>query len=157
MLEHKIEELLKKREFVSVGTCDSNGRPNAAPKFFLKKEGKYIYLVDYTIGRTWQNLKINPHVSLSLMDTDNLTAYQINGSVDIIESGALYDEIRAQAHAKEVSLSALRVIEAVASGKKHNSFEVGISDKLVIFKIKVEEISEIGPRGQITREAVHGA
>ena len=70
MLPKKIKELLENREFISVATCDFKGRPNAAPKFFLKFEHNFIYLVDYTIGMTWENLKVNPKASLSLMDPD---------------------------------------------------------------------------------------
>ena len=151
MLIKKINELLKDREFVSVATCDFKGKPNAVPKFLLKVEAEYIYLVDYTIGKTWENLKENPQVSLSLMDTGSLTGYRINGSVEIIEAGPLYKKALEELREKEVSLSAERVIEGLARGKAHKEFEVEIPDRFVVFKIKVLDVIAVSHRGQIFR------
>jgi len=148
----KIKRILTKREFISVATSDFSGRPNAAPKFFLKLEHGFVYLVDYTIGRTWENLKSNPRVSLSLMDTDSLYGYQINGSVEIIDKGEEYHKIMNELLQKEIDLSVKRITEAVVSGKVHESFEVAIPKRIIVFKVKIEEVAEIGPRGELKRE-----
>lgn len=154
MLTEKISKFLAKRSFISVGTCDFKGRPNAAPKFLLKIDGDYIYIVDYTFGRTYENLKINPKVSLAFMDNDSLSGYQVNGSVEVIQSGKLYDGMMAERKEKEIALTTERVIEGVRKGKSHESFEVGISEKCVIFKVKISEIVEITPQGLLKREIV---
>ncbi|MFA5090690.1 MAG: pyridoxamine 5'-phosphate oxidase family protein [Candidatus Omnitrophota bacterium] len=149
-----LNRLLKNREFISVATCDLEGRPNAVPKFLLKIEGKSIYLVDYTRGRTWDNLKINPRVSLSFMDTDSLMGYQVNGAAEVISAGALYNKIQREILNKQIDLSAKRVIEGVTREKRHQNFEVAITDKIVILKININEVVEIGPCGEIRREGV---
>ena len=154
MLDKEVIEFLRRREFVSVATCNLENQPNAAPKFFLKAEKGYVYLVDYTIGKTWHNIKINPRVSLSLMDTEKLLGYQINGSVEIIDKGAELDKILKELEEKEIIFSAKRISEGVVSGRKHADFEVGIGEKFDILKIKVEEISRIGLRGKIEKEKV---
>jgi uncharacterized protein len=154
MLLKKIIELLENREFISVATCDFKGRPNAAPKFFLKFKDNFIYLVDYTIGMTWDNLKINPKASLSLMDPDTLMGYQINGSVEIIEKGQGYDSLLNEFRKKGIDFSAKRIIEGVSSGKGHKNFEVSLPEHVVVFKIKLEDFSEIGPRGELKREKI---
>jgi predicted pyridoxine 5'-phosphate oxidase superfamily flavin-nucleotide-binding protein len=154
MISEKIKDLLEKREFISIATCDFSGRPNVVPQFFLKIENKSLYLVDYVRGRTFENLKINPRVSVSLMDLDNLIGYQLNGSVEIISEGKDYDALAAQLQDKEVSLSTQRIIEGVDRGKTHSSFEVGLSGQIVIFKVKIEEAVEINPRGELKREKV---
>ncbi len=148
----KITGLLQKREFVSVATSDLSSKPNAAPKFLLKVEGNYIFLVDYTRGKTWENLKINPQVSLSFMDTDDLTGYQLNGTAKVIEEGHEYDKITREFQQKEIDLSCRRIIEGVVHEKGHKSFEVAIPDRVVIFKIEIEDIAEIDHRGEIKRE-----
>ncbi|MBU1125843.1 MAG: pyridoxamine 5'-phosphate oxidase family protein [Candidatus Omnitrophica bacterium] len=144
----KIKSLLKNRDFISVATADLSGRPNAAPKFLLKIEDTVIHLIDYTKGRTWENLKNNPQVSLSFMDTESLHGYQINGNVAIIEKGLVYKAICQELLEKEIALSTKRILEGVTQEKAHQSFEVGISDEVVIFKITIEEIIEIGPSGE---------
>ncbi|MDD5729712.1 MAG: pyridoxamine 5'-phosphate oxidase family protein [Candidatus Omnitrophica bacterium] len=154
MLSKKIQEFLKDREFISVATSDFNGRPNAAPKFVLKIENNFIYLVDYSLSRTWENLKANPRVSLSFVDTETLSGYQINGPVEIVDKGAAYEKLLNELREKEISLSVKRIIEGVHKEKSHQSFEVSIPERFAIFKVKMEEIAEIGPKGEVKREKV---
>lgn len=152
MITKKIAELLTSREFISVATCNLHGLPNAAPKFVLKLENNFIYLIDYTIGRTWENIKVNPKVSMSLTDPDALMGYQINGVAEIIDKGPHYESIVKELLQKEIDLSTKRIIEGVQQGKVHRSFEVAITDKFVVFKVKIEEVVEIGPRGAVNRQ-----
>ncbi len=154
MSSQNVSRLLKKREFIDVATCDFKGRPNVAPKFLLKTEGDYIYLVDYIFGHTWENLKINPRVSLSFIDSNTLIGYQLNGAVEIIDSGQTYEQILDELAAREITLSAERIIEGVNQGRRHSGFEVGFSQKVVIFKVKIEEIVEIAPQGTLKRQAL---
>ncbi len=154
MITKKIEELLKNREFLNIATCDFSGRPNVAPKFLLKLETNFIYLVDYVISRTWENLKVNPKASLSIMDNETLIGYQINGSVRIIDNGPEYDKVLNELHSKEIMLSSKRIIEGLHRGQKHKIFEAALPEKVVAFKVKIEEIIEIGSSGQLKREKV---
>jgi general stress protein 26 len=151
---NKLKEILENREFISVATISPAGRPNAAPKFFLKIESKHIYLIDYTMGRTWENLKTNHHISLSVMDTGALVGYQINGTAVIIESGHEYEQIFKEVTLKEIDLSAKRIIEGVVKGQKHKNFELGIRDKFAILKVSIHEIIAIGTNGEIKRESL---
>jgi len=151
---NKLAELLKGREFISVATCNLEAHPNAAPKFLLKLEGNFIYLVDYTIGKTFRNLSVNPYASLSFTDTSSLTGYQINGRVELIDSGKEYDQIVKELRQKEMDLSIKRIVEGVVKGHSHKNFEVAIPEQFVIIKIKIEEIAEIGPGGTLKRERV---
>lgn len=151
-----IKDLLKDREFISVATCNLRNLPNAAPKFLLKIDGSFIYLIDYTHSRTWENLKDNPQVSLSFMDTETLIGYQINGLVEIISKGAAYEKIYQELQAKEIDLSTKRILEGISKQKKHKSFELAFSEKIDIFKVKIKEIVEIAPRGELKRVTVEG-
>jgi hypothetical protein len=156
MLREKLKDSLNKREFISVGTCDFNGKPNAAPKFFLKMEDNFIYLIDYAMSRTLNNLKINPRVSLSFIDLDTLVGYQVNGRVKIIEKGREYDKIAQELVDKQIVFSTKRIIEGITTGKKHKVFEVEIEKDFVVFKLGIEEVVEIGPSGGLAREEIRG-
>ena len=155
-MNKKVSDLLKIREFVSVATCDLEGHPNAAPKFILRLENNFIYLVDYSIGRTSQNLKVNPRISISFMDNDTLMGYQLNGPVEIINQGEEYDTLVKDLLQKELDLSTQRIIEGVTQGKPHGGFELSLSESFIIFKVKVEEISEIASNGTLKREKIWG-
>ncbi len=154
MINKSLEEIIESREFISLATSDLNSRPNAAPKFLLKIEGDCLYLVDYIIGRTFANLQINPHASLSFIDSNTLIGYQINGQVEIIDSGPEYKQMIKELQHKQIDLSIARVIEGVTKGKAHKSFEVASPDQFVIFKVKMEEVVEMRPSGTLKREKV---
>ena len=152
MISKKINDLIKKREFVSVATCDFKGRPNVAPKFILKIKDNFIYFVDHVLGTTYDNLKLNPRVSISVMDLDALIGYQINGSVEIVEKGKDFEEMINELKEREINLSVQRIIEGIDKGKSHESFEVMLSEKVAILKVKIEEAVEIGSSGLLKRE-----
>ncbi|MCX5701061.1 MAG: pyridoxamine 5'-phosphate oxidase family protein [Candidatus Omnitrophica bacterium] len=153
-MNKKIHSLLKSREFVSVATCDFDGLPNAAPKFLLKIEDNFVFLVDYTIGKTARNLRVNPKISISFMDTDSLIGYQLNGSVKVIDSGGEYELFVRDLLQKEIDLSARRIVEGVTKEKSHKSFELSIPDTFVIFKVKIEEVVEMSSSGILRRENI---
>jgi len=154
MINKSLQGLIESREFISLASCDLEGRPNAAPKFLLKVAGNCLYLVDYIIGRTFSNLQLNPRASLSFIDSNTLIGYQINGRVEIIDSGVEYEGIIKEVHNKQLDLSIARVIEGVTKGTAHKSFEVAVPDQFVIFKVKIEELVEMRPSGILKREKV---
>jgi len=149
-----IKEILSKREFVHAATADFDGRPNVAPKFLLKVEDNFIYLADCVIGRTWQNIKINPRVSLSVSDRDTLTGHQINGKVEIIDKGAAYEKLLGELKRQEINLSVERIIEGIQTGTKHKDFELAFPERVIFFKVKVEEVVEIQAAGQLSRQVL---
>lgn len=151
MLSVKLKKLLSETEFVSVATCDFDAKPNVAPKFILKNDDYFLYLVDYVIGKTWKNIAINPKVSISTMDLDTLFAYQINGAVEIIEKGPVYKDLIEELSKKQISFSTNRIVEGVRKYKAHENFELSFPEYVIFFKIKIEEIVEIGPTGLLKR------
>ena len=151
MLSKDLIELMNKREFISVATCDFKGRPNAAPKFVLKVDSGRVYLVDYTIGTSLKNLKANPRISMSLVDVRTLKGYQFNGSVHIMTRGKLYDKMRNEMMDKEVRLTTQRIIDEVRGHPTHETFEVLISEKFVIFEVTVDEVVEMDIYGGLKR------
>lgn len=155
-IKERAIELLKQREFVSLGTADKKGIPNAAPKLLLKINEDFVYLIDYTMARTVDNLKENPIASLSFMDIDDLVGYRLGGSVRLIEKGKEFNRILEELSNKLIALSAKRVIEASRTGKKNQHYELEISKKFVVLKIKIEEIVKIGSQGDLWREEGSG-
>src|ERR1041385_4316942 len=137
-------QLLNKRGFISVATSSLDGQPNAAPKLIFAVEGNYIYLVDYSIGKTWENLRVNPKVSLSLSDQEELTGYKINGSAEILENSDIPKDIKNKLDDKKLALSVERVVRGVRQKKKHKDYELGMPDRYVVYKIEVDEVTQIG-------------
>ncbi len=149
-----IKELLVKKEFVSVATSDLKCQPNAAPKMILDLDNEFIYLVDHTAGKTWDNLKVNPRISISFSDAEELTGYKINGTVDILEGVAILQDLKEKLDEKQTFLSVERVMRGVRTNKRHSAFELGVAGKIVVYKVKCDEIIEIGPQGDLKRKQI---
>ncbi len=148
----KISDLLKNRHFLSIATADKNGEPHSAPKILLKIEEHNLYLVDYAIAKTVENLKINPRTSLSFMDMENLEGYRLSGSVELIQRGELFDKLMKEMEKKLIRLSADRVIEGMRTGKRHQHFELEMTTKVLFIRIKIEEVVRIGSQGELFKE-----
>jgi len=151
-IPEKICHFLNKAEFLNIATCDSSGRPNVAPKFLVKVDGSNVYLADYVFGRTFINLKANPRVSLSAINLDTLIGYQINGTVKIIVNGPEFKKLIKEMYAKQIGFSANKLIEGLHKETKYKDFEVTLPEKVCIFKIKIEEVAEVGKSGKVDRK-----
>lgn len=152
MALEKLASLLKKRSFISIATADKQGEPHAVPKFLLKVQDGCVFLIDYAIAKTVDNIRINPRACLSLMDLDNLEGYRISGSTSLIEQGAEYDAILKEYDKKLIQMSATRFIEGMRSGKKTEHFELEIPNKVIVIKVHVEEIVRVSRQGELFRD-----
>lgn len=149
----KMLELLEKREFVSIATADRQGQPNSVPRFFFCAKGDSIYLIDHVVGKTVANIRENPLVSVSFMDQDALEGYRLNGTAKVLDQGKEYASLLKEWKNRVIKLSADRVIEAVRTGKKRGHYEVEISDKLSILKIRVDDVIQISRQGDIRKDS----
>ncbi|MFH0985199.1 MAG: pyridoxamine 5'-phosphate oxidase family protein [Candidatus Omnitrophota bacterium] len=152
-ITEKLQEILEKREFVSIATVGRDGQPNSVPKFIYRGKGSWLYLIDYVVGKTVTNLRENPKASVSFMDLDTLEAYRLNGTAQILEQGPVFDAVLKGWDAKLVQLSTDRVIEAVRTGKRRNHYEMEMTNHLAVIKVKIESVIKIGRRGDIWEEA----
>ena len=152
MILDKIKDLLKKRNFLSIATADKQCEPHAAPKFFFKLEDGSIYLIDYAIAKTVDNLRINPRASMSFMDLDSLEGYRMSGPAVLVDEGPEYDKILQEFDKKLIRLSADRLIEGMKSGKSNEHFELEIPSKVIVIKVKLEEIVRISRQGELFKE-----
>lgn len=147
----KAFKVMDKREFIGLATADSKAVPNSAPKLLLKHSGKFAYFVDYSFGKTAENLRANPMVSFSLMDHNSLVGYRLTGSVEIIEKGKIYEECLKELQEKQISLSVERVLKAVQENTVHKGFEVEMPEHFLLYKVTIDEAVEITTRGEVRR------
>ena len=74
--------------------------------------------------------------------------------VEIIEKGMIYDKCLNELREKEIELSVERIVKGVRDSKPHKEFELDIPERFLVYKVKIEEGSEISPRGVIKRESI---
>ena len=151
LITEEVRELLENKRFVSIGTSDANGYPCVVPKFLITVDNDFIYLADYLIGPTFENLKVNPKISLAVIDTDALIRYQINGTSEIIDKGLEYDKLTNVLRNKELNFTVERVVKGVQTGKKDKNFEIAFPNRFIVIKIKIREIVKISSVGKLEK------
>ena len=77
MISERIKSLLEHMEFLCVATINSDGSPYVADKFLIHCEGNNLYFGDFAKGKTWNNLKRDPRISITVMDEGDLIDYQV--------------------------------------------------------------------------------
>jgi uncharacterized pyridoxamine 5'-phosphate oxidase family protein len=154
LIAENLKKFLLNKGFVSVGTSDLSGQPNAVPKYIVEVDKGFIYLADYVIGKTFQNLKINPRISLSTIDVKTLEGLQINGVAKIITKGLQYKKLLKAMVEQEVHHTAKRIIEDVRGGQKTTAYEVQFPERVVMLKVKCEKITKIGITGNLKIERI---
>lgn len=135
-----------------MATADRGGAPNVAPKFLLETRRNVIFLVDYPPSKTWENVRVNPRVSLAIVDTTTLTGYRIDGTAAIVDKGPAYERGLKELKEREVHCTATRMIEGIHLGKRPPTFEIAFPERVAIYRITVRMVTEIGPSGTLTVE-----
>lgn len=151
ILPANLRELLRITEFVHVATID-NGRPYVAPKFLINVENDFLYLADFVLGNTWEDLRRDPRLSLSVLDYDTLEGFQLNGTACLLEHGTEYARLADELNRREISLSADRVLASLGANKKSKVFEIASRRKLGIIRVEVADILKISWSGTLERK-----
>lgn len=152
ILPPNLRDFLCSAEFVHVATVD-NCKPYVAPKFLINVEKDFLHLADFVLGNTWENLRRNPHLSLSVLDYETLEGFQLNGIARLLEGGKEYDRLLAELDRREVSLSVDRVVASLEANKKSKVFEVASTKKLGIIRVEITDILRIDWSGTLERKS----
>jgi len=89
----EMKEIAEKTKGFALATVTKDGEPHVIPVGFGKVlSDDEILLVDVFMGRTIENIKANPTVSVSVWDYDSLQGYEFKGKARIETSGKVFDE-----------------------------------------------------------------
>ena len=87
------------QEFLSgkmawVATAAADGMPNTTPKGSVKViDDEHVVFADLFSRKTRGNLRENTKISITVADEATYKGYQIKGSAEILESGALFEQM----------------------------------------------------------------
>ncbi|MCL7476116.1 MAG: pyridoxamine 5'-phosphate oxidase family protein [Methanosarcinales archaeon] len=102
-LSTEVKEVIQKQKPLPIATADKTGKPNVIFVGMWKFiDDETIMIVDNFLKKTADNLKANPKLSLVAYDAESKKSYQVKGSVDYLEKGAMYDEAQAMALSKKL-------------------------------------------------------
>jgi len=89
----EMKKIAEKTKGFALATVTKDGEPHVIPVGFGKVlSDDELLLVDVFMGRTIENIKANPTVSVSVWDYDSLQGYEFKGKARIETSGKVFDE-----------------------------------------------------------------
>ncbi len=80
----EIKEFIEAQGIFAVGTVAGNNSPNVSPRIFFRVDEDAIYWIDFFKHKSFKNFQVNPWVTISVYNKEELTGYQFRGTVKII-------------------------------------------------------------------------
>ncbi len=90
----EIKEFIEDQGIFAVGTVDKNNIPNVSPRIFFRIDDEVIYWIDFFKHKSFRNFQINPWVTISVYNKEELTGYQFRGTVSFITDEPTKSQIR---------------------------------------------------------------
>ena len=89
-----MKDLIEQQKVSYVATADKNGKVNVSPKGSIHVlDDETIAFADFYSRKTRENLRLNPHIALAVVDLKGLKGYQFKGKGELLEEGHLYDDM----------------------------------------------------------------
>ena len=93
-ISSQIKEFIESQGIFAVGTVDGNNSPNVSPRIFFRIDEDTIYWIDFFKHKSFRNFQINPWVTISIYNKEELKGYQFRGTVIIITDEPTKSQIR---------------------------------------------------------------
>lgn len=147
-LSEQIVSFLKNQGFVIVSTISRDGGIHSSCKGITKidRNGK-IYLFDLYMGRTYENLKENPAITLTSADEHRFIGYCLKGKAEIVASDKFNAQMITAWDDMIVSRVTRRLLRNIRNEKGHHSHpEVRLPRPKYMIVMEVEEIIDLTPQ-----------
>ncbi len=103
----EVKETIDNQRPIPIATASNDGVPNVALVGLLKiLDDETILIANNYFKKTEANIKENPKISFVVHDGKAKRAYQVKGSVELVTSGSIYDDMVEWVHARNVNLPA---------------------------------------------------
>ena len=90
----EIKEFIEDQGIFAVGTVSENHLPNVSPRIFFRVDDEAIYWIDFFKHKSFKNFQVNPWVTISVYNKEELKGYQFHGIVKIITNEPTKSKIR---------------------------------------------------------------
>jgi general stress protein 26 len=147
ILTADIIHFFQKQGFVIVSTVDSNGYPHASCKgvAHIDEEGD-IYLLDLYKGRTFENLRARPHISITAVDEKKFIGYCLKGRANLVPESKIRSHIIKSWEEKITARVSRRVLREVKEGEQYSSYpEIALPKPEYMIVVRVEEVIDLSP------------
>ena len=93
-IPNEIKEFIEKQGIFVVGTIGANNIPNVSPRIFFRVNENAIYWLDFFKHKSYKNIQVNPWVTISVFNKDDLKGFQFRGIVSFIIDEPIKSEIK---------------------------------------------------------------
>lgn len=146
-LNDEIIHFLQNQGCVVVSSIDKNGFLHSACKGIVKiNRGGLIYLLDLYMGKTYANLRHNPHISITAIEEHKFSGYCLKGRAEILPEEKLRPQIIRAWEDKITSRLTRRLLKNIREEKGHPRHpEVLLPKPKYMIVMQVEEIVDLTP------------
>ena len=110
-LNADMKEAFSKMKVFPVATASKDGTPNVAPLAMVRLyDDETIWITDNFMNKSMTNLRTNPKCAIYIWGPEIKGCFQIKGVTSIKNSGAEYEEMKADINKKRPELPARSLI-----------------------------------------------
>lgn len=148
MITPSIAQFFHNQHFTVVSTIDKTGYPHNSCKGIvdIDKNGK-IYLLDLYMGKTYENLKGNPHISITAVDEHKFIGYSLKGKAKVIPRNKVNRRALKLWENKIISRISHRLLKNMQGEKSHKTHPEALLPKpAYLIEVDIDEIIDLIPR-----------
>ncbi|MCV0413048.1 pyridoxamine 5'-phosphate oxidase family protein [Nitrosarchaeum sp.] len=94
VIPSEIKEFIELQGIFAVGTTGVNNIPNISPRIFFRVDENVIYWLDFFKHKSYKNIQVNPWVTISVFNKEDLKGFQFRGIVNFITDEPAKSEIK---------------------------------------------------------------
>jgi len=146
-LSSDIVQFFRMEGFAIVSTIDRYGRPHSSCKGIVKitTTGR-VYLFDLYRANTFNNLKRNPRISLTLVDEHKFRGFCLKGKAKIVTGTKLNPALIRAWEDKITSRITSRLLKNIQGQKGHHKHAEALLPKpKYMIVVEVEEVVDLKP------------
>jgi nitroimidazol reductase NimA-like FMN-containing flavoprotein (pyridoxamine 5'-phosphate oxidase superfamily) len=147
-LSDEIIHFFQNQGCVVVSTIDKGGLLHNSCKGIVKiNHNGSIYLLDLYKARTYENLKRNPHISITAVDEHKFIGYSLKGKGEILPEAKLHSRIIKAWEDRIISRLTRRLLKNIHEEKGHPRHPEALLPKPeYMIAMEVEEIVDLTPQ-----------
>ncbi|MFA5144688.1 MAG: pyridoxamine 5'-phosphate oxidase family protein [Candidatus Omnitrophota bacterium] len=147
-ISDEIMRFFQNQGCVVVSTVDKEGSVHNSCKGIIEIDSRgSVYLLDLYKARTYENLKRNPHISITAIDEHKFTGYCLKGRVKIVQEDKLPSKIIKAWEDRINSRLTSRLLKNIHEEKGHPRHpEVLLPGPEYMIGMEIEEIVDLTPQ-----------
>ena len=135
-----IKEFIEKQGIFAVGTVGENNLANVSPRIFFRVDENVIYWLDFFKHKSYKNIQVNPWVTISVFNKDELKGFQFRGIVSFITDEPKKTEIKEDIIKKVLEKNSSEKIKKLGEKKE---VQVILFEPKVCYSLNPEEFSDM--------------